>query len=178
MAQTGAAEQLKELARAQTLTEEQLRTLLGWQVGEDGRRKGERYERALVRRAAVLLNGGAGGSTDEDAIRRRLTEALVPALGGELLRPDEDPFLAGLIWWKGDHVAVIEASLVVDEDDVNRALARAETLRRTGATVVPVVVGDVWDRLGTRVWAQAHRVEWKVGNELSDGLIAFRRLSG
>jgi hypothetical protein len=93
-----------------------------------------------------------------------------------VLPPDQDPFLADLVWWKGERLAVVEVSLVVDEDDVNRARTRAETLRLSGADALAIVIGDAWDRGETRAWAEAHWVERKVGSDLSDGFIAFRRM--
>lgn len=167
---------LARLADAQTQTEEQIRALRSWQAGEDGRRRGERLERQVLLRANLLLHGGEGGTAAEAETRRRLGSLLVPALGDELPSPEADPSLADIIWWKGDRMAVVEVSSVVDEHDVDRAAARAETLRRAGVAAVPIVIGDAWDHGETRIGAEVKRVEWKIGPDLSEGFIAFRRL--
>src|SRR5687767_6499091 len=57
--------QVQILAEAQARTETQVQTFIHWQRGEAGRRDGERYERDVVRRAAVLFNGGSGGAPDQ-----------------------------------------------------------------------------------------------------------------
>jgi hypothetical protein len=56
-----------------------------------------------------------------------LAALLAPSLG-EVLAPEDDPLLADLVWWKGERVAVVEVSLVVDDDDVARAHRRASTV--------------------------------------------------
>lgn len=69
---------LARLAEAQQQTERELRELIRWQVGEDGRRRGERYERDVVRSAPVIFNGGQGGCADERWVRER------PGRGAEI----------------------------------------------------------------------------------------------
>jgi hypothetical protein len=93
-----------------------------------------------------------------------------------MFEPEADPFLADLLWWKGEQVAVVEISLQVDGYDVLRAGKRAETLRRAGAQVLPVVLGRGWASVEARVEALTRRVEWKVGSDLSEGFLAFRRV--
>ena len=57
---------------------------------------------------------------------------------------EEDPFLADLLWWKGEQVAVVEVSVQVDGEDVARAGRRADTLRQAGAQALAVVIGEAW----------------------------------
>jgi hypothetical protein len=64
----------------------------------------------------------------------------------------------------------------VDRDDVDRAYARASTLRRAGIDAVPVVIGDKWTSERTRARAEMRGVEWYVGKTLSEGFIALRRI--
>ena len=179
---------LTRLAEAQRHTElelgqlaRELRRLLQWQQGEEGRRRGERYERDVARRAWELFAGGEGGPTDRESVERRLGEILAQQLDSTSRAAAGDdsaasPFLADLVWWKAGRVAVVEVSRVVDESDVSRAVARAATLRRAGADTLAVVIGDAWDDEDARAWAQDEGAEWKVGDDLSEGLIAFRRL--
>jgi len=177
-------EQVQHLTeRVDMLTEqmgaltEQVDALVTWQRGEAGRREGERYEQQTVKRGPVLFSGGLGGATDEFQVRERLSQWLVPLLEGErFFEPEEDPTLSDLIWWKGEQVAVVEASLKVNGDDVLRAFKRARTLRSAGVNAFPVVVGEDWTSIEARELAKEKGVEWVINTTPSEGLIAFRRL--
>jgi hypothetical protein len=94
-----------------------------------------------------------------------------------LLPPEDDPFLADLLWWKGEQVAVVEASIQVNGSDVARAAARAATLTRAGARALAVVVGDQWATPDAARHAESVQVAWKVGADLSPGFLALRRLA-
>jgi hypothetical protein len=170
--------QLRTLVAAQERTEAQLGTLLSWQKGEDERQRGENLERDVVRGAPVLFAGGDGGPPDQPAVRRWLLARLLPLMqsGASELQPVENPFYADLIWWKDDVAAVVEVSAVVDEDDVERAHQRAQTLRRAGIEVVATVVGCSWASGEDRSPADSYHLAYKVGHEVSDAYIAFRRL--
>lgn len=86
----------------------------------------------------------------------------------------DDPTAADLIWSKGGKVIVVEVSVKVDRDDVDRAYARATTLRGAGIDAVPVVIGDKWTSDKVRTRAEMRGVEWYVGKTHSEGLIALR----
>ena len=174
-AQARTEERLGELSQAQIRTEEGLRSLVNWQRGEAGRRDGERYERETLRRAPVLFNGGQGGAPDHPDIQRRLTVQLAPLLAEDMLDAENDPFLADLVWWKDEQLAVIEISLQVDRQDVTRAERRAATLRRSGAQACALVVGEQWATPEARELARTRQVAWKVGEDLSDDFLVFRR---
>jgi hypothetical protein len=98
-------------------------------------------------------------------------------LGQSVFESVEDPFLADLLWWKDEQVAVVEISIQVNGDDVARAARRSATLRQAGAQALAVVIGEQWAISDARERAQARQVEWKVGSDLSDGFLTFRRLS-
>jgi hypothetical protein len=171
------------LAEAQARTEERLaqlseevRALVTWQRGEAGRREGERYEQQVVRRAVALFNGGQGGATDQLLVQQWLTEHLRPRLGEEILAAEDDPFLADLIWWKGEQVMVVEASLRVNGEDVRRAARRAAMVGGEQERVRGMVVGEEWVGTETRRQAEVLGVVWKVGEDRSDGFLTFRRL--
>lgn len=100
---------------------------------EEARTREEQYERDIIRRAPALFAGGNGGSTHERVIRTRLSELVAPFLGKEVLPPEEDPFLADLVWWKAGDIAVVEASIQVDAEDIQRAWRRSATIGKTGA---------------------------------------------
>jgi hypothetical protein len=175
---------LARLTEAQARTEEQLaqlspqvQTFMHWQRGETGRREGERYERDIVRRAAVLFNGGSGGASDQPQVQRRLAQRLHTVLAAGILPSEADPFLADLLWWKGEQLAVVEVSLQIDGNDINRVTQRTETLRRGGIQAMAIVIGEDWATLDTQARARALKVDWKVGDDLSAGFLAFRRLA-
>jgi hypothetical protein len=174
---------IQELVQAQRHTEVQVQALVvgldrldDWQRGEAGHREGERYERTIIRRAPVLFQGGEGGALDQPLVQQRLSELLRSLPAADLLADDEDPSLADLLWWKGDQVAVIEVSLQVDSNDIIRAARRAATLQRAGAQAMGMVIGEGWAAADTRQRADARAVQCKVGDDLSDGFMTFRRL--
>lgn len=94
-----------------------------------------------------------------------------------MLEVENDPFLADLIWWKGDRVAVVEASIQVNGEDVARAARRADALKHVGLQALAIVIGEKWATVDARHKASAERVEWKVGSDLSEGFMDFRRAS-
>jgi hypothetical protein len=174
---------LVRLAEAQARTEErierlteQVQALVSWQRGEAGRREGERDERDVVRRAPVLFYGGHGGAPDQPEVQHRLTVWLQALPAEDIFPTTADPFLADLLWWKGDQLAIAEVAVQVNGEDVRRVVQRAETLRRGGAQAMAVVIGESWATLDTRERARALGVDWKVGDDLSTGFLAFRRL--
>lgn len=174
-AQARTEEQLVTLSQAQGRTEEELRWLVSWQRGEAGRRDGERYERDILRQAPALFNGGQGGATDHPDVQQRLTTQLGPLLAGNLFDATDNPLLADLVWWKGEQMAVVEVSVQVDRQDVGRAERRAATLRRSGAPVMALVIGEQWATPEAHEQAQTRQVDWKVGADLSEGFLGFRR---
>jgi hypothetical protein len=183
-AQRRTEERLQALTEAQGHTDEQLarlgmqvEALVSWQRGEAGRREGERYERDVVRRAAVLFHGGHGGAPDDPRVQHRLGRLLRMLPVEDIVAAEADPSLADLLWWKRDRLAVVEASVQVNGEEVRRAVQRAETLRRGGAQAVAVVIGEHWATLDTRKRAHTLGVAWKVGADFSEGFLALRRLA-
>ena len=168
-------EQIRQQGEQIVLLAQEVRALVTWQRGESGRRDGERYEREIVRRAPALFNGGQGGSPEQPLIQQRLTEQLGALLSRDILPAEEDPNLADVVWWKGEQLAVVEVSLQVNGDDVRRATRRAATLRQAGAMAFGVVIGEDWATWEARDRALAWNVEWKVGSDLSEGFLTFRR---
>ena len=182
---------MEQLAEAQQQTAESLNELTEqvqkltaatdefreWQHGEAGQRAGERYEQRILQRAPALLSKGQGGSSNEPEVRQHLLDLLESPLVADVITDEADPFLADLIWWKGDQYAVAEVSIEVDSGDVMRAARRADTLRRAGVQAVGVVIGEDWTSPAARQQAEAYSVLWKVGNDLSEGFIGFRRLA-
>lgn len=136
----------------------------------------EYYERLTLKRAWAIFNGGQGGTLDDPVVGKRLFEAVRPLGASSIPADDEDPFLADLIWWKGDQFVVVEVSLRVKDRDVIWATQRAEMLRRAGARAMGVVIGEEWAEPDVRRQAEAMDVHWKVGDDLAEGLIAFRQL--
>jgi hypothetical protein len=174
-AQVRTEERLAALSQEQASMGAELRWLANWQRGEAGRRDGERYERDILRQAPALFNGGSGGAADQSDIQQRLTAQLGALLAGNMLNAAENPFLADLLWWKGEEVAVVEVSLQVDRQDVSRAEQRAATVRRSGAQVRALVIGEQWATAEAREQAQARRIDWKVDADISEGFLTFRR---
>jgi hypothetical protein len=147
-----------------------------WQRGEVARRKGDDYER-VIQRAGRIFGLGQGGSPRDDAAVRQQILLWLDAAGllDEEEDPASDPLEADLIWWKGERVALAEISVKVDRHDVRRAKQRAETLRRAGLTVTPVVIGAQWAHRQTPKIAQREGVESVVKGVYSQGVIDFRR---
>jgi hypothetical protein len=148
-----------------------------WQQGEVARRKGDDYERSVIQRAGRIFGLGQGGSPRDDASVRQQILLWLDAAGllDEEEDPASDPLEADLIWWKGERVALAEISVKVDRHDVRRAKQRAETLRRAGLTVTPVVIGSQWAHRQTPKIAQREGVESVVKGVYSQGVIDFRR---
>ncbi|MCC9075323.1 hypothetical protein FKZ61_004255 [Litorilinea aerophila] len=164
----------EQLVESQLRMQEELQTIMRWQAGEEGRRRGEQYERSVELRASRLLGEGEGGRLQRDHIYRRL-QALTARLPDLVDLPEEaDPMLADLIWWKDDTYAVVEVSVRVDRLDVLRAAQRAETLRRAGVNALGVVIGEEWVAEDTAALAREKGVAWKIGRDLSQDLLAFR----
>jgi len=166
--------QIASLVEVQRRTWEELQRLVTWQRVEAGRREGERYERQVIRRALAIFNGGQGGSPEQHIVQQRLTQLLAPFWQEGLIAPEDDPLLADLIWWKDEQIVVVEVSLQVDRYDVERAARRAATLRRAGATVMGVVIGEEWATPEAYDEAIRRQVEWFIGSEMSDGFREFR----
>ncbi len=118
---------------------------------------------------------GEGGFTDQPFVQQRISRLLRLLPDMSTLTDDENPLLADLVWWREDQFVVVEISRQVDNYDVVRAARRAETLRRTGVQVIGMVIGEEWAGPEGREQAEARAVQWKVGNDLSEGLLAFRR---
>jgi hypothetical protein len=148
-----------------------------WQRSEVARRKGDDYERLIIQRAGRIFGMGQGGSPRDDASVRQQILMWLDAAGllDEEEDPASDPLEADLIWWKGERVALAEISVKVDRHDVRRAKQRAETLRRAGLTVTPVVIGSQWAHRQTPKIAQREGVESVVNGVYSQGVIDFRR---
>jgi hypothetical protein len=148
-----------------------------WQRGEVARRKGDDYERLIIQRAGRIFGMGQGGSPRDDASVRQQILMWLDAAGllDEEEDPASDPLEADLIWWKGERVALAEISVKVDRHDVRRAKQRAETLRRAGLAVTPVVIGAQWAHRQTPKIAQREGVESVVKGVYSQGVIDFRR---
>jgi len=177
-AQARTEARLAELATDVRALTGEVQRLADWQHGEAGRREGERYELRILKRAPALFNGGEGGATHQPSVQQRLTEKLKPLLATQTFTDDEDPFLADLIWWKGEQFVVVEASLVVNGNDVARASRRAETLQRANVQATGIVIGEEWAGPEIRRRAQASAIQWKVGDDFSEGWLDFRRLAG
>jgi hypothetical protein len=168
---------VRELAEAQRRTEARLERLENRLEGEIGRQSGERYEREVVASAPVFFYGGQGGGLGNLMVQDQLRQWLQPLFEqGVEISNLANPFRADIIWWKGDRVMVVEVGIKVSRDDVNRAAARAELLRRAGVNATPAVIGEEWGLPDVQALAQQEGVEWFVGDGLSQGFLEFRKL--
>jgi uncharacterized protein YrzB (UPF0473 family) len=122
---------------------EDVRDLRNWKEGEKARRDGLDYQRRVIKRAWRTFGGGEGGWPDENPeVAYQIDQWLAAAgIDGNTLDPRSDPQEADLVWWKGRKVAVVEISLKVNGDDVERARLRADTLRQAGLDAIPFVIG-------------------------------------
>jgi hypothetical protein len=168
---------VRELAEAQRRTEARLERLENRLEGEIGRQSGERYEREVVASAPVFFYGGQGGGLGNLMVQDQLRQWLQPLFEqGVEISNLANPFRADIIWWKGDRVMVVEVGIKVSRDDVKRAAARAELLRRAGVNATPAVIGEEWGLPDVQALAQQEGVEWFVGDGLSQGFLEFRKL--
>jgi hypothetical protein len=168
---------VRELAEAQRRAEARLERLENRLEGEIGRQSGERYEREVVASAPVFFYGGQGGGLGNPMVQDQLRQWLQPLFEqGVEISHLANPFRADIIWWKGDRVMVVEVGIKVSRDDVNRAAARAELLRRAGVNATPAVIGEEWGLPDVQALAQQEGVEWFVGDGLSQGFLEFRKL--
>jgi len=154
---------------------EDVRDLRNWKEGEKARRDGLDYQRRVIKRAWRTFGGGEGGWPDENPeVAYQIDQWLADAgIDGNTLDPRSDPQEADLVWWKGRKVAVVEISLKVNGDDVERARLRADTLRQAGLDAIPFVIGLGWAHPETPDNARELGVEWRIGSEVSDGLREF-----
>jgi hypothetical protein len=122
---------------------EDVRDLRNWKEGEKARRDGLDYQRRVIKRAWRTFGGGEGGWPDENPeVAYQIDQWLADAdIDANTLAPRSDPQDADLVWWKGRKVAVVEISLKVNGDDVERARLRADTLRQAGLDAIPFVIG-------------------------------------
>ena len=148
-----------------------------WILGEFGCPEDEQYEIYTVANAVTVFGYGEGGSPRRDYEVRRHLLALFRAAGVDLtiIEEADSPLVADLVWWRGNRYCVVEISVKVDDYDISRAKARAETLRLAGVEVMPVVIGSAWAYDDARAEALKAGVEWRVGKEYSQGLIEYRR---
>jgi len=168
---------VRELAEAQRRTEARLERLENRLEGEIGRQSGERYEREVVASAPVFFYGGQGGGLGNLMVQDQLRQWLQPLFEqGVEISNLANPFRADIIWWKGDRVMVVEVGIKVSRDDVKRAAARAELLRRAGVNATPAVIGEEWGLPDVQALAQQEGVEWFVSDGLSQGFLEFRKL--
>ncbi|MDM7461770.1 MAG: hypothetical protein P3X24_009020 [bacterium] len=173
---------LEEVRAGQEELRREVKAINDWRRGETARREGELYEQKIVDRAMRIFGAGRGGSPRDPLVREKLFEWLAQV---DMTDGDDDddgdlfnPMLADLIWWKSSGlVALAEISIKVDWDDVQRALHRAQTLRKAGLDGIAVVIGSEWAHPETKSLAQQTGVEWRVGTDYSDGLKAFRKLT-
>jgi hypothetical protein len=154
---------------------EDVRDLRNWKEGEKARRDGLDYQRRVIKRAWRTFGGGEGGWPDENPeVAYQIDQWLADAgIDGNTIDPLSDPQEADLVWWKGRKVAVVEISLKVNGDDVERARLRADTLRQAGLDAIPFVIGLGWAHPETPDNARKLGVEWRIGSEVSDGLREF-----
>ena len=168
-------ERFDRLETVQNQLLEDVRDLRNWKEGEKARRDGLDYQRRVIKRAWRTFGGGEGGYPDENPeVAYQIDQWLAAAgIDGNTIDPRSDPQEADLVWWKGRKVAVVEISIKVNGDDVERARLRADTLRQAGLDAIPFVIGLGWAHPETPDNARKLGVEWRIGSEVSDGLREF-----
>lgn len=168
-------ERFNRLEARQDRLEASVDSISRWAQGERARRDGLDYQRRVIKRAWRAFGGGEGGCPDENPeVAYQIDQWLTAAgIDGNTLDPRSDPQEADLVWWKGRKVAVVEISIKVNGDDVERARLRADTLRQAGLDAIPFVIGAEWAHPETPENARKLGVEWRIGSEVSDGLREF-----
>jgi hypothetical protein len=168
-------ERFDRLEARQDRLEASVDSISKWVQGERARRDGLDYQRRVIKRAWRTFGGGEGGCPDENPeVAYQIDQWLAAAgIDGNTLDQRSDPQEADLVWWKGRKVAVVEISLKVNGDDVERARLRADTLRQAGLDAIPFVIGAEWAHPETPENARELGVEWRIGSEISDGVREF-----
>ncbi|NOX60891.1 MAG: hypothetical protein GXP42_02920 [Chloroflexi bacterium] len=116
-----------------------------------GELKGDSYEREIRDKASAVFGYVVRRGRD---IHRYLNERLHQAVDeGRLTVAEHRQIMASDLIWEGRPrgsegtvILVVEASWLAEKNDVERALLRAELLRRLGFQALPVVGGKVWDK--------------------------------
>jgi hypothetical protein len=111
--------------------------------------KGSSKERFYRDRAAAIfgrLLAAGQDATQEVAQRLRAAERADRVSAQEYQSVlNADLLWSGKLWETGEEVVlVLEASWKVHESDVERAVQRAEVLRRAGLKALPVTAGEEW----------------------------------
>jgi hypothetical protein len=111
--------------------------------------KGSSKERFYRDRAAAIfgrLLAAGQDATQEVAQRLRAAEQADRVSAQEYQSVlNADLLWSGKLWETGEEVVlVLEASWKVHESDVERAVQRAEVLRRAGLKALPVTAGEEW----------------------------------
>jgi hypothetical protein len=165
-----------QVVEAQEQIARDLCELRDWSRSFYERHRNAALKKEVCLRAPTIFAGGRGGNIEESAFVRRLLRPWLRTVNGDDPISDAaaDPTAADLIWSKGGKVIVVEVSVKVDRDDVDRAYARATTLRGADIDAVPVVIDDKWTSDKVRTRAEMRGVEWYVGKTHSEGLIALR----
>ncbi|MCL6535651.1 MAG: hypothetical protein K6U77_06210 [Armatimonadetes bacterium] len=168
-------ERFDRLEARQDRLEASVDSISKWVQGERARRDGLDYQRRVIKRAWRTFGGGEGGYPDENPeVAYQIDQWLAAAgIDGNTIDPRIDPQEADLVWWKGRKIAVVEISIKVSGDDVERARLRADTLRQAGLDAIPFVIGAEWAHPETPENARKLGVEWRIGSEVSDGLREF-----
>jgi hypothetical protein len=160
---------------AANLTQFEKFNLVRWCDLAEERERLEAYKRRVELQSIRLFGAGHGGSISRDRVYIHMNGLMARLPDLNQIEDESDPMLADVIWWKGDHYAVVEVSLRVDRLDVLRAARRAETLRQSGVDALGVVIGEDWIADDTEILARENDVAWKVGADVSPALITFRQ---
>lgn len=112
--------------------------------------KGFNYESRIIQRAdAIFGRFMRRGHEAKNEIGLLLEEA---EENGLITEAEHDHVLALDLLWRGkqkgtkaDMVLAIEVSWRVEESDLQRAISRAETIRKVGLVALPVVAGLIWE---------------------------------
>jgi len=114
-----------------------------------GALKGSTKERFYRDRAAAIFGRllAAGQDATQKVIRQLRAAQQANRVSAEEYQSvlNADLLWSGKLWDTGEEVVlVLEASWKVHESDVERAVQRAEVLRRTGLKALPVTAGEEW----------------------------------
>jgi rubrerythrin len=111
--------------------------------------KGSTKERFYRDRAAAIFGRllAAGQDATQEVVQRLRAAQQANRVSAEEYQSvlNADLLWRGKLWETGEEVVlVLEASWKVHESDVERAVQRAEVLRRTGLKALPVTAGEEW----------------------------------
>ncbi|MFN4180497.1 MAG: hypothetical protein ACK4I8_09300 [Armatimonadota bacterium] len=124
-------------------------------------KESEYRQRAPLIFGSLLTQIHNGQEEVAERLRVAVTQGLISTEEATELRRT-DLLLMGKLWkgkWAGREILlVVELSVTISREDVERALKRADIARKLGFWAIPCVGGEKWSRPAVKQWALSESV--------------------